>query len=290
MDMAALQAMIYRQVKRWLTERSRVIGTVLNPLLWIIFLGVGLSTVFTFNPSDVAKYLPSLPGISATALANQLANMIQDAINSRFGGLDYLTFMVTSMPAIAIFMTSFISGISIIWDRQFGFLKETLVAPAPRTQIILGRLVGDSIVSTLQGLIVIALGFAVSAQIRPLGIIPAAGFLFISSLAFSAMGSLIALYLSSMEGFQMIVNVIAMPLMFMSGAFYPVSTLPEWMKVVAYANPLTYAVHGIRFSLTGSSPEGWPSGPLVDAAVLAAYALVFVLAAGMKFRRTTVEE
>jgi len=194
------------------------------------------------------------------------------------------------MAAMTVFMASFLGGISVIWDKQFGYLKETLVAPAPRWLVITGRIVGDSIVNTLQSLIIILLGFAITTRINPIGIPVALVYLFTTSIAFSSLGVIIALKLGSIEGFQMIVNLLTMPLMFMSGVFYPVNTMPDWMKVFAQFNPLSYSVHSVRYWLTGANVGLEYMTPTIDIAILAAAAIILLVVAGWAFNKATVED
>jgi len=282
MDLSPFIAMVYRQVKRWWSARSRVITTIVNPLIWIIFLGLGWGAVF--QPGSINS--PSIPGIPV----NVIAKTIEEYFNRLFGGVDYITFMVSGMAAMTVFMASFLGGISVIWDKQFGYLKETLVAPAPRWLVITGRIVGDSIVNTLQSLIIILLGFAITTRINPIGIPVALVYLFTTSIAFSSLGVIIALKLGSIEGFQMIVNLLTMPLMFMSGVFYPVNTMPDWMKVFAQFNPLSYSVHSVRYWLTGANVGLEYMTPTIDIAILAAAAIILLVVAGWAFNKATVED
>jgi ABC-2 type transport system permease protein len=282
MDLSPFIAMVYRQVKRWWSARSRVITTIVNPLIWIIFLGLGWGAVF--QPGSINS--PSIPGIPV----NVIAKTIEEYFNRLFGGVDYITFMVSGMAAMTVFMASFLGGISVIWDKQFGYLKETLVAPAPRWLVITGRIVGDSIVNTLQSLIIILLGFAITTRINPIGIPVALVYLFTTSIAFSSLGVIIALKLGSIEGFQMIVNLLTMPLMFMSGVFYPVNTMPDWMKVFAQFNPLSYSVHSVRYWLTGANVGLEYMNPTIDITVLTLAAIVLITVAGWTFNNATVED
>jgi len=282
MDLSPFIAMVYRQVKRWWSARSRVITTIVNPLIWIIFLGLGWGAVF--QPGSINS--PSIPGIPV----NVIAKTIEEYFNRLFGGVDYITFMVSGMAAMTVFMASFLGGISVIWDKQFGYLKETLVAPAPRWLVITGRIVGDSIVNTLQSLIIILLGFAITTRINPIGVPVALVYLFTTSIAFSSLGVIIALKLGSIEGFQMIVNLLTMPLMFMSGVFYPVNTMPDWMKVFAQFNPLSYSVHSVRYWLTGANVGLEYMNPTIDIAILAAAAITLIVVAGWAFNKATVED
>lgn len=286
-NLSPFAAMVYRQVKRWWSDRFRVLSVFLNPLLWIIFMGLGMSTVFTFTPRDIT--IPGIPPGSDSGL-NIIAKYVQQLINSRFGGLDYATFMVSGMSVMSVFMGSFIAGVSVIWDKRFGFLKESLVAPASRSIIILGRIVGDSIINTFNGVIIMAMSFIITRTLNPVGIVLALPYIFITSIAFTSLGITIALKLASAEGFHMIINIFTMPLMFLSGIFYPVSTMPEWMKIISLLNPLTYTTHAIRYCLTGANVGIPPMNPFTDMFILISTAILLSYTASKLFERTTVED
>jgi ABC-2 type transport system permease protein len=281
--MHAFASMVYRQIKRWMGSRSRLISTVIQPLLWLIFLGLGFGGVFNPENIDLSKL-----GINATLpLAG---NIISRYFNSVFGGVDYVTYLVSGMVAMTAFIGSFISGISVIWDKQFGFLKETLVAPAPRGVIILGRIVGDAIVNTIQSIIIITLALLFTTGIKLSGIPLALLYIFIMSLGFTSLGTVISLKFQSVEGFQVIVNILTMPLMFASGVFYPVTSMPDWMQVFAMINPLTYAVHASRYWLAGASVGFDYMDSVTDLLILTATAGVLVLLAAKAFEKTTIED
>lgn len=281
--MHAFASMVYRQIKRWMGSRSRLISTVIQPLLWLIFLGLGFGGVFNPENIDLSKL-----GINATLpLAG---NIISRYFNSVFGGVDYVTYLVSGMVAMTAFIGSFISGISVIWDKQFGFLKETLVAPAPRGVIILGRIVGDAIVNTIQSIIIITLALLFTTGIKLSGIPIALLYIFIMSLGFTSLGTVISLKFQSVEGFQVIVNILTMPLMFASGVFYPVASMPDWMQVFAMINPLTYAVHASRYWLAGASVGFDYMDSVTDLLILTATAGVLVLLAAKAFEKTTIED
>ncbi len=251
--MRAFAVMVYRQLKRFSRARSRVAGMIINPLIWMIFFGVGWSGVF------------------------------KDA--KIFGGIDYLTYLAPGIFAMTVFNQSFISGVSVIWDREFGFLKEVLVAPASRKETIAGRIIGDSVVATVQGLVILLLTLLLT-ELRVAGILPALGVGLLLAVAFSSFGVSLATKIQSMEGFQMIMAVLMLPIIFLSGAIYPVSTMPWWMRLLAYINPLTYAVDGARNMLTGV--EGiFPLS--TDLAVLGFLALAFLGIAMFAFERSTIE-
>ncbi|AAB89369.1 MULTISPECIES: ABC transporter permease [Archaeoglobus] len=251
--MRAFEIMVYRQIKRFLRARSRVAGMIINPLVWLTFFGIGWSRAFR-DPSI-------------------------------FGGVDYLTYLSPGIFAMTVFNQSFVSGISVIWDREFGFLKEVLVAPASRKETIAGRIFGDSAVATLQGAIILALTFFI-ARINIFGVIPALGVGFVLAVAFSSFGVSIAARMRSMEGFQMIMALVMLPLIFLSGAIYPIAFMPAWMKVLALLNPLTYAVESSRVLLTGVSGIFPLDQSLL---ILLSLTALMLYVAMVSFERSTVE-
>jgi len=202
-----------------------------------------------------------------------------------FNGLDYLTYLSSGVVAMAIFSASFIAGVSVIWDKQFGFLKEILVAPASRSEAIIGRIIGDSIIAMLQGAIILALSFTIAHSLEISGIPQALAYGFVLAVGFTSLGIILALKISNIEAFQMIMSFLMMPLVFLSGAFYPIKFMPMWMKYVAYVNPLTYAVDGMRYYLTGVSSFN----PLIDLVVLIILSIVFLVVAAKLFENATIE-
>jgi len=281
----ALLAMLYRQLKRWWSARSRVIMTVLNPLIWMVFLGLGWGGIFS------SQNIPNIPGLSdIPAMAEVIRKAIDSYFKQTFGGVSYVTFMVTGIAVMTAFMGSFISGISVIWDKQFGFLKETLVAPAPRSVIITGRIVGDSIVTTLQSMIIVLLSTVLTSELILTNIPLAMAYVFIASLGFTSLGVVLSLRFSSMEGFQMVVNLLTMPLVFMSGVFYPVTSMPDWMKALTVFNPLTYAVHSVRYWLVGSSTGFNYMNPWTDLAILLGFTTAALSLAVRAFKKATLED
>ncbi len=248
--------MVYRQVVKFFRARSRIIGSIVNPLIWLAFFGLGWANVFNFP------------------LAKEI-----------FGGVDYLTFLAPGILGMTIFTSSFISGISVIWDKQFGFMKEVLVAPSSRTAAMVGRLFGDSLTTLLQGAIILAFMYPLATSLKPVGALPSFLLAFLSSVAFSSLGVIIALRMNSLEGFQLIINFLMVPLLFLSGAFYPINTMPLWMKVLAYLDPLTYGVDGMRYYLAGTSTLT----PTVDWLMLTSLAVGFLLIASAIFRKSTIE-
>lgn len=211
-----------RQIKRYLRSRARIIGSLGQPLLFLVALGFGFGPIY------------------------QKAN-----------GGNYIDFIAPGVICMSILFTSIFSGIEIIWDRQFGFLKETLVAPVPRINIMIGRTLGGATVAILQGIIVCVITLFVGFRPENLAMLPVAFFcMFLIALLFTAVGTAIASVLEDFQGFQLIMNFLVMPLFFLSGALFPLSTAPPALVIIARFDPLSYGVDGLRAALTGMSQFG----------------------------------
>jgi len=232
--MNAIYILWLRQLKRHFRSRSRIIGSLGQPLLFLIALGFGFGPVF-----------------------------------QQAGQGNYMQFLVPGVISMTILFSSVFSGIEIIWDKQFGFLKETLVAPVSRFEIMLGRTLGGATVATLQGIIVMFLSifFGFSLQISALPV--ALFFMFLIALLFTALGTAIASLLEDMQGFQLIVNFLIMPFFFLSGALFPLFDLPDILKLVASLDPLSYGVDGLRATFNGGSYFGLTTDLLILGSITA---------------------
>jgi ABC-2 type transport system permease protein len=189
---------------------------------------------------------------------------------------NYIQFLVPGIVAMSVLFTAVFSGIEIIWDRQFGFLKETLVAPVSRMEIMIGRTLGGATVSMIQGCIVFILSFVAGFRPSSAGSLAFAFvFMFLTAVLFTALGTAIASRLEDMQGFQLIMNFLIMPLFFLSGALFPLNNLPPALKIITAVDPLSYGVDGMRGALDGISHFGLPT----DFGVLALMALI-ILAIG----------
>jgi len=211
-----------RQLKRYFRSKSRIIGSLGQPLLFLLALGYGFGPIF-----------------------------------EKAGQGSYIQFLAPGIVAMSIIFTSLFSGIEIIWDKQFGFLKETLVAPVSRLSIMIGRTLGGATVGTMQGVIVLLISFIVG--FRPISwilIIPAVLIMAIIALLFTALGTAIASRLEDMQGFQLIMNFLVMPLFFLSGALFPLKQMPATLLFVAKMDPLSYGVDALHYFLTGQGALG----------------------------------
>lgn len=215
--MGTIYILWLRQLKRYMRSHSRIVGSLGQPLLFLLALGYGFGPIF-----------------------------------QKAGQGNYLEFLAPGVIAMSILFTSIFSGIELIWDRQFGFLKETLVAPVSRLDIMIGRTLGGATVATMQGIIVLLISLAAGFRPTNLMLLPVA-FLIMAMIAllFTALGTAIASLLEDMQGFQMIMNFLVMPLFFLSGALFPLQGLPEIIVLFSSLNPLTYGVDGLRGALVG---------------------------------------
>lgn len=227
-----------RQIKRYLRSKARMIGSLGQPLLFLVALGFGFGPIY-----------------------------------QKAGEGSYIQFLGPGVIAMAIIFTAIFTGIEIIWDRQFGFLKETLVAPVSRFQIMIGRTLGGATVATFQGIVVLLISLIVG--FRPgsmIMILPGLVFMFLIALLFTALGTAIASLLEDMHGFQLIMNFLVMPLFFLSGALFPLQGLPKVIGVIASINPLSYGVDGLR----GTLVNGARFGLGIDFIVLSAVTVVIL--------------
>jgi ABC-2 type transport system permease protein len=214
--MSAIYVMWMRQVKRQFRSTPRLIASFAQPLLFLIAFGFGFSSIF-----------------------------------AKAGAGNYIQFVVPGMIGMTLIFSSIFTGIEIISDRQFGFLKETLVAPVERWKIMLGRTLGGVTISVLQGLVVLFASYAFGFRPELIGIPMAIVFMILISLFFTSLGTAIATKVSDMQGFPLLMNLLVMPLFFLSGALFPLDAVPQAMKVVAYIDPLSYGIDGLRGVLTG---------------------------------------
>ncbi|MFH1188394.1 MAG: ABC transporter permease [bacterium] len=227
-----------RQLKRYSRSKVLVFSSLAQPLLFLIALGFGFGPIY-----------------------------------AQAGEGNYIQFLVPGIIATSILFTSIFTGIEIIWDKQFGFLKETLVAPVSRFHIMLGRTLGGATVATIQGTIVLFLSMTIG--FRPTSmfmVIPALIFMGLTAVLFSAFGTAIACNMNDMEAFPLIMNFLVMPLVFLSGALFPTESLPTVLRVVTKMNPLSYGIDGIRATLTGLPL----SSLLTDIFVLSLIAATFI--------------
>jgi ABC-2 type transport system permease protein len=239
-----------RQLKRYSRSKARIIGSLGQPLLFLLALGFGFGPIYT-----------------------------------RAGGGDYIQFLTPGVISMSILFTATFSGIEVLWDRQFGFLKEILAAPVPRTRIMVGRTLGGATVAVIQGLIVFFLSLAVGFRPTNPALLPLALlYMGLIAIMFTALGTAIACFIEDMQGFQLIINFLIMPTFFLSGALFPMGSLPKAVVFIAAANPLSYGVDALR----GILVNGAHFGLLMDFAVLAVVAGVIMAVGSYSFSRIQV--
>jgi len=212
-----------REFKRFYRDRSRLISSITRPLLWLLIMGMGIGGSMRFS-----------------------------------GGMDidYLPFITPGIVGMSILFTSLFSGVSVIWDREFGFLKEILVSPISRISIVIGKALGGATSSLIQSFVIIVIAMMLGVHVD----IASMPFMLLSivviSIGFVSVGLTIASMMDSMEGFQMIMNFIVMPMFMLSGALFPIDSLPGNVAWVMMANPMTYAVDVLRYNMLGTSSLG----------------------------------
>lgn len=201
----------------------------------------------------------------------------------RYGGnVSYAAFIGPGIIAMALLFSSMFGGLSVMWDRQFGFLKEILVAPVSRIAIMAGQTLGTVTTSMLKGVVFLVILLA-SGLIKPepVGILAAFGFMFLISAAFVSVGIAVATRMRDPHGFQLVMNFLIMPVFFLSGALFPLDSLPGWLTILTHANPLTYGVDGLRFAL--GVPHKF--SPLLSLLILVQFWAVTTVIGGFLFRR-----
>src|SRR6266567_1079864 len=245
--MAVIFVLWLREIKKYLRSRVQIVASLGGPLMYLGGLGFGLGPVFR-----------------------------------RAGEGSYLQFMAPGVIGMTVLFTAMFSGIAMLWDRQFGFLKETLVAPVPRLAIMIGRTLGGATVAVLQGTLIFVV--TLIAGFRPVSVlaVPLA-FLVIVLIAvvFAALATAIGSTIKEMQGFQMVMNFLVMPIFFLSGAIYPLQGLPRVLAVLTRIDPLTYGVDGVRGLLIGSAYFGVG----LDLAVLFGVGVLFIAAGAWRFSR-----
>ncbi len=217
-----------RDLTTFIRERSRIVGMIGQPLLYLLIVGVGISSGLSLNHAP--------------------------------GGINYLRFMYPGIIGMSTLFTSIFSAMSIIWDREFGFLKEVLVAPVPRWAVAVGKSLGGATVAVLQSIILIALAPFVGVTLTPPMVLEVLALAFLTSLAMTSLGVVFAARMDSMQGFQMVMNFLVMPLFFLSGGLFPVNSAPSWMKTLMYIDPLTYGVDGLRNVVFSGTMVKLPGG------------------------------
>ena len=225
--MTAIYILWLRQLKRYSRSRARIFMSLMQPLMFLAALGAGFSPIF-----------------------------------KKAGEGNYLQYLAPGVIGMSVMFTGVFSGIEVLWDRQFGFLKEILVAPVPRLQIVIGRTLGSATVAVFQGLLMLVICLITGLRFHgPGGLLLAVGFMFMIALFFTSIGTAVGSVMEDMQGFQLVTNVLVMPLFFFSNALFPLSGLSKPLRMLLHANPLVYGMDGLRGASAASAPSAPPSTP-----------------------------
>ena len=256
-----------RELIRFAKDRTRMVSSLVQPVLFLFVLGVGLSSI----------------------------------VNAGNGSVDFKTFLFPGVLATSVLFTAAFAGISMVWDREFGFLREMLVAPVSTTAILTGKCVGGATVATLQSLVLLALAGLVGVPYSPSMMLALVGLLFLMAFLVTALGLVLAARIKQVQSAMPVVQLIIMPLMFLSGALFPLSGLPTWLTVLTHLNPMTYAVEPMRSVVfdqllvdpatratldPGIFWNGWQVPVGMQVILVIAASVVFLAAAVVRFART----
>ena len=212
----------FRQIKKYFRSKSRIVGAVGQPLLFLLALGYGLGSVY-----------------------------------KKAGEGNYLHFLVPGIMAQTVLFSAMFYGAMLIFDRQFGFLKETLVAPVSRLKIMIGGALGGATTATLQGTLVLVIAYIIGFRVAHIYMIfIAILIMFVLATAIAAFSSGLGSFVQDMQGFQAINQFLIFPLYFLSGALYPLTNVPSWLRIIAEFNPISYTVDAMRYALINQTKFG----------------------------------
>jgi len=246
----------YREFLRFVQDRPRMFSSFTMPLLFLIIFGAGFGRL-------IGQMMP---------------------------GVDYIQFMYPGILAMTVLMTSVMSGVSIVWDREFGFLKEVLVSPLSRSGVLVGKAIGAAAIAIIQGVIMLVLAPILNVPIDLGTVLALLPLLLILSSTLSGLGLLIGARMRSQQGFQILMQLVIFPMMFLSGIFFPISGVATWLEVLSKLNPVTYGIDAIRQVFLGTEVAGVTvfghTMSIVDSAiVVAVFGIVLMLAAIWSFNR-----
>ena len=252
--MNAIYILWLRELKRYTRSRAQIVASLGQPMLYLLVLGFGLNPVF-----------------------------------KRAGYGSYFQFIAPGVIGMSVLFSSIFSGLGLLWDRQFGFLKETLVAPVPRIQIMIGRTLGGSTVAVIQGLLVLIICLVSGFRPASFVTIPLAiGFMVLIALLFAALGVIFGSSLQDMQGFQLIMNFLVLPIYFLSGAMFPLTDQGKILKFITALDPLSYGVDGMRSVLLSATFFRPAFGSGTDLAVLVVVGSILLVIGAQRFSRIEI--
>lgn len=246
----------YREFLRFIQDRPRMFSSFTMPLLFLIIFGAGFGKL-------IGQMMP---------------------------GVDYIQFMYPGILAMTVLMTSIMSGVSIVWDREFGFLKEVLVSPLNRSGVLVGKAIGAAVIAIIQGVIMLVLAPILNVPIDLGTVLTLLPLLLILSITLSGLGLLIGARMHSQQGFQILIQLVIFPMMFLSGIFFPITGVATWLEVLSKINPVTYGIDAIRqvflgTEVAGVTVFGHTMGIVESALVVAVVGALLIAAAIWSFNR-----
>lgn len=248
-ELNAVYVIVAREFKKFVREKSRLISAIARPLIWLFLVGGGMSRLVT-------------PDI----------------------GMSYMQFIFPGILGMTILFSAIFSSISIIWDKEFGFLKEILVAPVSRLSIVIGKALSGTLISAVQAAVILALFPLLGIRLGAVAIFEVVAICILLSFCMSSLGIVIAVFYESFESFSIIMNFIVMPMYFLSGAMYPVQKLPEILRMATMLNPFTYGIDALKHAIFRDLGI-FDFSIFTDLGVLTVASLVFVVVAGIMFER-----
>jgi len=254
-ELKGIYALWYREFKVFLRERSRIISSIVNPILWLLIIGGGLGSAISF------------------------------------GGINYQTFIYPGILIQTALFSSIFFGVYIVWDKKIDFLKEVLVAPMRRTSIFVGKIIGGSTDTLLQISILLVIGYVFMVggimpdlHLNIISVLVSLAFLFVTTVGLVSIGLILGSQMESPEGFQLISSFFIFPLFFLSGALFPITNLPAWLSPFIFVNPITYSVDGVRGTMMGFSKFNIA----FDFAIVCLFAVVMILIGTYAFKKMKI--
>lgn len=244
-ELEGFYALWYREIKVFTREKSRVVSSLVTPLLWMVVFGGGLGSAVSVS------------------------------------GMNYQVFIFPGILTMTILFSSVFFGLYIVWDKKIDFFKEVLVAPLSRTTIFAGKMMGGSIDALLQGSAMLLFGIILGVKYSVMNVILAFVFMFVLAAALVSLGLILGSNMESVEGFQLVISFLVFPMFFFSGALFPIGNLPHYLLVFTLIDPVTYAVDGLRGVLLGTAQL--PVG--VDFMILTGFAVVLIGVGTWCFKR-----
>ncbi len=280
LEFQAVYVMWLRELKKFFRSYSRVIAMVAMPAFFLAFMGMGFESF----------EMPGLPSGSVIAEAlgfDPISSLLFADQISQFFGFDYMSFLAPGIVGMILLFASMTAGMSILFDREFGFLKEVMVAPVSRFSIAMGRTMGGVTTAIIQGLLILGIAGVMGVNISiPTGLSLSVVFMFLISIGFVGMGMAFAAKMTDFQGFMLVMNFVIFPLFFLSGALFPLSAFPGWIQSIAYLDPLTYAVDALRTTLVGI---GGTMPLTLNFLILIGFTAAMLLVSTYLFQRTEVD-